>query len=148
MAHKRIRPISIGIFIHQGRILLLRGYDRVKDQYFFRPLGGGIEFGEAGAEALHREMQEELGAETQVRRLLGTLEDIFTFEGEPGPELIMIFEAEFIDAAYYDGEIIAGCEGEDLPFTAEWVSVEEAVSGLIPLYPDGLERLLRQYQMI
>lgn len=103
---------------------------------------------ETGARAVQREIKEELRAEIRVTRLLGTLENIFTFEGKPGHELVMVFETEFLDKAFYASKTIVGSEGDELPFIAEWVRVDEAVSGVIPLYPDGLAALLRQFQLI
>lgn len=42
----RIRPLAICVFRHQDRILVAEGYDPVKDEHFYRPLGGGNEFGD------------------------------------------------------------------------------------------------------
>ncbi|MEX2081522.1 MAG: NUDIX domain-containing protein, partial [Dehalococcoidia bacterium] len=67
-------------------MLVFRGYDAVKEQAFYRPLGGGIEFGETAEEAVIREMREEIGAETRVMRHLMTVENLFTYEGQPGHE--------------------------------------------------------------
>jgi hypothetical protein len=41
----KIRPIAICVFRHKDRILVAEGYDPVKKQTFYRPLGGVIEFG-------------------------------------------------------------------------------------------------------
>jgi len=42
---KQIRPIAICAFLRNNRILVAEGFDPVKDETFYRPLGGGIEFG-------------------------------------------------------------------------------------------------------
>ena len=76
---KRIRPLALGIFRHDGRLLVFEGHDPVKDETFYRPLGGGIEFGETGAQAMAREMREEIGAEVTNVRYLGLCENIFTY---------------------------------------------------------------------
>ena len=65
MKKNKIRLIAIGLFLHNGRILVFEGYDRVKEKYFFRPLGGAIKFGESGADALKREIQEEIGQDIE-----------------------------------------------------------------------------------
>ena len=57
----KIRPLAICVFLHQGRILVSVGYDSVKKQTFYRPLGGKIEFGEPSAETVRRELMEEIG---------------------------------------------------------------------------------------
>jgi NADH pyrophosphatase NudC (nudix superfamily) len=66
----KVRPLAIGVFRHKGRILAAEGYDRVKKQTFYRPLGGKIEFGETGAEAVARELLEEIGAAVTDLRYL------------------------------------------------------------------------------
>ena len=74
MKNTLIRPIALCLFRREDRILVSTAYDSVKKDYFCRPLGGGIEFGERGAEAIVREIREELGAEIKEVRLLGTLD--------------------------------------------------------------------------
>ena len=59
----QIRPIAICVFRNKNRILVAEGYDSVKDEYFYRPLGGGIEFGESSMETICREMIEEIDVE-------------------------------------------------------------------------------------
>jgi hypothetical protein len=44
----QIRPIALCVFHNNNRILVFEGYDKAKDEIFYRPLGGGIEFGEKG----------------------------------------------------------------------------------------------------
>jgi len=73
-----------------------RDYDSLKqDYYYYRPLGG-IEFGETSRDAIIREIREELSAEIEDVRWLGTLENIFTLDGEPGHEIVMVCHADFI----------------------------------------------------
>lgn len=77
-----IRPLALVLFRRDdGAILVAPGFDPVKQQRFYRPLGGGIEFGERAEDALRREIQEEIGAELRAPRLLGVLENTF----ERGP---------------------------------------------------------------
>jgi len=82
----RIRPIAVCVFRQGSRILVETGCDPVKDEHFHRPLGGAILFGERSADAVRREVTEELGAEVDEVRLLGVLENLFTFAGQPGHE--------------------------------------------------------------
>jgi ADP-ribose pyrophosphatase YjhB (NUDIX family) len=72
----RIRPIAVCLFRHDNRILVSEGFDTVKQDYYYRPLGGGIEYGEMSSDALVREIREELDAEIENVRLLGVLENI------------------------------------------------------------------------
>ena len=79
-----IRAVAICIFGHDGRILVNEGNDPLAGLRFCRPLGGGIEFGETGAQAIARETLEEIGAEVSKVRHIGTLENIFTYLGARG----------------------------------------------------------------
>jgi hypothetical protein len=42
----QIRPLAICVFSQNGKILVCEGYDATTSDTFYRPLGGGIEFGE------------------------------------------------------------------------------------------------------
>ncbi len=98
----RIRVLSLAVVRRGGDLLVVRGFDDVKDSDFFRPPGGGVEFGETAAEALEREMMEELDAKVSIVRLLGVNENLFTHLGRPGHEIVFLFETEFIDRSLYN----------------------------------------------
>ena len=140
-----IRPIVICIFSHNGRILTVEGYDPAKHQIFYRPLGGGIEFGEHSQKALVREIREELNTAVINLRYLTTLENIFTFNGRPGHEIVQVYDGHFEDRSLYQRPLIKGCEDDGQPFTAFWKSLSDFEGKGAPLlYPDGLLNLLRQ----
>ena len=88
MSEPRIRALALCIFHHQGKILVNQFFDADKQQMLFRPLGGGIDFGEHSAQAIVREIQEELGLSINSLRLIGTLESLFTYAGKPGHESV------------------------------------------------------------
>jgi ADP-ribose pyrophosphatase YjhB (NUDIX family) len=139
----RIRPIAIVVFRRDdGCILAVPGYDTVKQQRFYRPLGGEIEFGELAEHAARREIREETGAELGGLRLLNVAENIFTFLGFAGHELVWSFEASFTDPSYYESDIVRCLEG-DAAFEAHWVPLSLFERGEAPLYPDGLLAALR-----
>jgi 8-oxo-dGTP pyrophosphatase MutT (NUDIX family) len=129
------------VFRHGDRILVQDCYDPTDDERFFRPLGGAIEFGEYSQDALRREIREEIGAEITGLRLLGTLENIFTFDGTPGHEIVIVYDGAFVDRRLYDQPQITGVEDNDIPFTALWCRLAD-LAGPTPLYPDGLYALL------
>ncbi len=144
MAHSRIRPLVLALFRHQGRILVAEGYDPLKEKPFYRPLGGAIEFGEYSQQALEREIQEELGQAITNLRYLFTLENLFVFNGKPGHEIVLVYDADFCDPSLYDQPHLNGIEDDDAGgFTACWLDLAFwAGAEAPPLYPHGLlERL-------
>lgn len=136
-----IRAKAVCICRRGDSILVGDGYDEVKQQAFFGPPGGGIEFGETAADAARREMREELGAEVDDLVLRGVLENLFTFEGQPGHEIVFVFEARLMDSAMYEREGIILTEGEQST-AARWVPLTHFGHGGAPLYPEGLFELL------
>lgn len=144
MPPQQIRPITICI-IHKGdSILVFEGYDHVKDQTFYRPLGGGIEFGEASLDALQREFQEEIDAKLINLRYFRTLENIFSCYGEIGHEIVIIYNGEFADKSLYSKDIIVGQEDNGDAFKALWMPIANFEMGRFPLYPNGLLELLQE----
>jgi ADP-ribose pyrophosphatase YjhB (NUDIX family) len=134
----RIRPIAIVVFRRDdGCILAAPGFDTVKQQRFYRPLGGEIEFGELAEDAARREILEEVGAEIDDLRLISVFENIFTFLGARGHELVWAFEATFKDPKYTLGEVVV-CDEGGSAFEAHWVPLDLFVRGEAPLYPDEL----------
>lgn len=137
----RIRPMAICVFRRpDGAILVAPGYDETKRQLFYRPLGGEIEFGETAEAALRREIQEELGSDVEGARLLDVSENLFTYRGEPGHEIVFVFEGRLSKASLYETDVVP-CDEGGSPFEAHWVPLD-AFGGDARLYPDGLLDLL------
>ncbi len=140
-----IRPIAICIFRHDGRILAAEGHEPLTGRLFYRPLGGAIEFGESSAATIEREIAEELGAAVTNLRYLGTLENVFTYGGQTGHEIVMVYDGEFVDRTLYSRAAIEGDEDDGLPFRAVWVSLDDCHDPAAPpLYPTGLLELLAE----
>jgi ADP-ribose pyrophosphatase YjhB (NUDIX family) len=141
----QIRPLAICVFRNGDRILVGEGYDPVKQETFYRPLGGGIEFGEHTEETIQREVREEIDAEVASLRYLFTLENIFTFNGELGHEIVLVYNGRLVDAALYAQETIEGQEFDGFRqslLKAVWMQIKEFGPGA-PLYPDGLLEFLK-----
>lgn len=141
----RIRPIVLALIRRGDQLLVLVGTDETKPETFARPLGGGIEPGERAEDALRREIREELGLELVNVRRLDVVENIFRYQGEPGHEIVFLFEAEFDDRSAYESESLPGLEGDEA-FTAHWLSPRELQERGWPLYPDGLPEILQQQE--
>ncbi|XPM55396.1 MAG: NUDIX hydrolase [Leptolyngbya sp. IPPAS B-1204] len=106
----------------------------MKQQVFHRALGGGVEFGEAGQDALRREFQEEIQAELTNIQYLGCIENRFVHEGKPGHELVLLYQCDLADSQFYQQEVISGYEGDQM-LTAHWVEIERFKSGELLLVP-------------
>ena len=147
MNNERIRPIAICVLrrSQDDHILVFEGYDTIKDQTFYRPLGGAIEFGEHSRQAVVRELREEIGAEVTDLHYLTTMESIFVHNGQTGHELVVVYEGWLTDPALYECEVLDGVEDNGMMFRAVWVSMG-AFSLNTPLYPTGLLDLLQQAQ--
>ena len=137
-----VRPLAVCVFRRGDDLFVAEGYDSTKRQVYYRPLGGTIEFGERGRDTVVREIREEIGQEITNLRYLGALENIFTCEGRPGHEIVLVYEADFADAALYEQSSVKGMEDGDLPFQALWKPAADFDRGQAPLYPEGLLQLL------
>jgi len=144
MKKNRIRPLAICVFRNNDRILVAEGYDPVKKQTFYRPLGGAIEFGERSEDTVRRELMEEIGAEVGKVWYLGTLENIFVFNGTPGHEIVQVYDGVLSESGLYEQAVVEGKEADvDESFKAVWMHLDEFGEGKSILYPTGLLELLQ-----
>ncbi|MBI3267485.1 MAG: NUDIX domain-containing protein [Planctomycetes bacterium] len=141
----RVRPLAICVFRDGDRILAAEGYDREKRETFYRPLGGRIEFGERGAECVAREIREEIGAEVRELSYLGTIENLYDFEGEAGHEIVLVYDAAFQDRSFYSRERIRGVDGH-VRIRGVWLALSQVRRLGVALYPQGLLELLEGRQ--
>jgi len=131
------RTVAICLIRHQGKILVGEASDAVKGETFYRPLGGGVNFGESARNAVIREIKEEIGAELANVRQLSVIENIFTYQGNPGHEIIFVFEAEFADKSLYAR---SEWDTSTEPGWSRFLWKPESVfhTGAEKLYPEGL----------
>lgn|GEM_PF-150969 len=147
LLESRIRSLALCVFHHQGKILVNVFDDPVTQQTLCRPLGGGIEFGERGRDAIAREIEEELGQSISDVRLLGTLESLFHYADTPGHEIVQVFDARFDDASLYQQPWVEGRESDGSPFRARWCDSAD-FDRIGPLVPQGLQALLRDLSLL
>ena len=131
----QIRTLALGLIRDGDRTFLSEGYDPVKQQIFYRALGGGVDFGETSYDALKREFQEELQAELTNIKYLGCIENLFIFKGQQGHEIIQLYQCDFIDSKFYKLEQLEFTEGESKQ-TALWMNIEQCKSGEVHVVPE------------
>jgi hypothetical protein len=142
---RQIRPLALALVRRGDEILVEEGWDSVKQEKFCRLLGGGIDFGERGADSLRRELREELGTEPDGLRHVATLENLFTFEGEPGHEIVLVYECTLRDESLYSRdqwETRENTVGRVTTHKLSWKPLEAFRAGREILYPDGVLSLI------
>lgn len=130
-----IRVLALGLIRDGDRVFISEGYDPVKQQPFYRALGGGVDFGEPSFDALKREFQEEIQAELTHINYLGCIENLFTFNDQPGHEILFVYQCDFVDPKFYQLEQIAFAEGERKK-RALWIEIDRFKSGELRLVPE------------
>jgi ADP-ribose pyrophosphatase YjhB (NUDIX family) len=144
-APQRLRALAVAVVLHRDHVLCAEGYDSVKRETFYRPLGGEIEFGERAGDAAVRELAEETGRRIAIRGALGVVENVFTYEGKPGHEVVFEFVAEFAPGEEPpDLSPIVAREGRHT-FTARWLHLAEVLAGAHTVYPDDLPSRLAEW---
>ncbi len=131
---RKINVKAMGIFVHDGKILAEKGYDKVTDDHYYRLMGGSIEFGEVSDGCLRREIREEIGAEIKNLQLLTVVENNFRYEGEDGHEIVFIYLGMLADPSFYTRPEIPFVEPGSKGVAA-WASVARIVSGEDKLLP-------------
>lgn len=132
-----VRALAIGVIRRGSKILVMAVEDDAGVTIGWRPLGGTIEFGERAADALRREMVEEIGQAIAEPALLAVLESLYEYRGVAGHEIVFVFEATFEEADAYRRERFEVAEGQEM-WRAEWIDLARFRTGELALFPDGL----------
>ena len=130
---KEIRPVALGLAIKDNKLLVGEGYDNVKNQTFYRCLGGGIEFLEKSCDTLKREFKEEIETDIIIKDFLGISENIFTYKGKNAHELILFYSIEIPDEYYKDEYQILDVDDNS---KAKWIDINEFKNKNKILYPE------------
>jgi len=138
----QIRPLALAIVWRGDELLVGEFHNEFHNgkETFYRPLGGTIEFGERGQDTLRREFREELGVELADVHYLATLENIFTYKGQVGHEIILLYEAALVNQTFYEQDALQVNE-EGIAQTARWINLRQFENGSL-LVPIGLLELL------
>lgn len=128
---------SVAVLLNGTKVLI---HKAPRDNFWALP-GGRVEFNEPANQTVKREMQEELGIDIVVERLLWVVESFFDYNGKSYHELAFYFLVSApIDVNFYtEIKTFAGIEKEkDLIF--KWQEI--AALANIKLQPKFLENSL------
>ncbi|MDZ8024828.1 MAG: NUDIX domain-containing protein [Nostoc sp. DedQUE11] len=138
----QIRVLALGLIRDGERIFVSEGYDPAKQEIFYRALGGGVDFGETSRDALQREFQEEIEAELTNIHYLGSIENLFTFSGRQGHEIIQLYQCDFVDPKFYSLESLVFSESGKHKHRALWIEISRFQSGELKLVPEDFFQYL------
>lgn len=101
---------------------------------FYRVMGGTMEPNETAEETVRREIREELNSELENLERLDVIENIYTYEGHKGHEIVFLFKGELTNKELRKQDKIHVVDA-DYEFDAIWVPIKELLNGDKPLYP-------------
>ena len=140
----KIRPMVLTLIHRNDEILVFKGQHFVNGQPQYRPLGGGIDFGEPSHETVAREMMEEINMPLKNIEFLEVIETFFeSEEGTPRHHIIFLYRAEFLNESDYE---IEKFKIDEDYFTetvfAEWKPVQPFINGKAILHPKPMLKWL------
>lgn len=122
-----------------GHILIHRA---VGDQFWVLP-GGRVEFHEAGAETLAREIDEEIGCEATIGPLRFIIENFFEFAGTHVHELGFYYEAELSrPLPFHETDIVHRVKDGNAELEFRWALSRQIVLDEFDLQPLPLRDLI------
>ena len=127
-----------------NEILVSCGQNLINGKQHYRPLGGGIDFGELSVDCVSREMLEEINIELTEVTFLKHFECVYkTISGTPRHDLVFMYEAKFKDEANYQKEKYQIDEPYfTKPVFAEWIPIEYFKNEKLILNPKELIEFL------
>ncbi len=138
-----MRPVAFCLLEHDNRLLLQEFWHEHENYTFYRPPGGGIEHGERAAEAMRRELREELDARVSEPEFITVLENIFDYGGVTKHEIVFLYRATMLDARVTTAtEVILT---DEIPHRAVWVPLQQLQADDFILYPSELKARLREF---
>lgn len=139
MPKPHIELIARGVLIHNRHLLICQNRQH---GHLFLP-GGHVEFGEPAAEALQREIQEEMGIHLAVGTFLGACEASFQQRRSAGVkrhhELNLLFQ--LLVPKGFSRSLVVSRE-DHIKFI--WIKANEAVG--LPILPMGISEILVSQQ--
>jgi 8-oxo-dGTP pyrophosphatase MutT (NUDIX family) len=134
----RIKVKSLAWIEDGDSLFVVSMFDQVKNHFYCRPVGGGVEFGEPARAAVEREVREELDTEITITGDPLILENIFTYEGGAGHEIVYLFPCQFVDKSFYERKAYPLTEIDGSQWQAMWVKRSDCLDGTVRLVPETL----------
>lgn len=122
-----------------GHLLLHRA---VSDPCWSLP-GGRVEFHEAGAETLAREIAEEIGCAATIGPLRFVIENFFELGGRKAHEIGFYYQAELArPLPFHESDVVHRSRDGDTDLEFRWVLPRDLASGAVDLKPAPLVELV------
>ena len=137
-----IRATAQAVIKCGNEFLVYESFDQIKNEYFYRPVGGGVDFMEPAIQTVVREVFEELGVEVINPVFLGFVENIFSYEGKSAHEIVQIFQCEFKDKSQYSRESFDVIEAGRNEGSAVWKSRDILLIPEVRFYPTGMKEII------
>jgi len=130
---RRFNARVAGLALHQGHLLIHRA---VHEPFWTIP-GGTAELGEDSKATLVREMQEELGVDITVGRLVFLVENFFDFEGRAWHEIgwYYLMHLPVYFPFFSDGRIVHEIQDGKNRLEFKWVPATRRTLEDLPLPP-------------
>lgn len=123
---------------NKDEIFVSEFYDKVKQKTYYRPIGGTVEFGESTIDTLKREIDEEIGERIVNEKIFQVLENMFTYEGQKGHEIVFVYKGEFVNTEMYDKEELWMTESNNERIKCLWIKKQLFKEQKLNLVPKGL----------
>lgn len=126
------------IIIHNNKLLVHRN---INSDHYALP-GGRVAIGENSAEAIKREIVEEMGKQVEITGYISTIENFFEMKGNNYHEIMFVHELEFVDAEdKLLQETIKNIEGKEY-LQYEWVEIDKIDE--YPILPVVIKDILKK----
>ncbi len=132
--------LRAGALIRSGSHILVHRV--VGDRYWSLP-GGRVEFHEAGAETLAREIEEEIGCKATIGPLRFIIENFFDLSGRRVHEVGFYYEAELSQPLpFHETEIVHRVRDGNADLEFRWAPATRAGLDRFELVPPTLRDLV------
>jgi ADP-ribose pyrophosphatase YjhB (NUDIX family) len=139
---QNIRATAQAVILKDDQVLVYEGFDKLKHENFYRPIGGTVEFLELAKDTVIREFKEEAGIDVIEPVLLDVLENIFTFEGHHGHEIVQVFQCKFKDDSLYAQKDFPLVEGDISLENAVWKEISFLIQPQVRFFPAGMKEIV------